>query len=76
MAARPPSLQDLARRKAKGPFKFPKFLPVNGPVEIEQFGFMVERDGSVLPGPIILSTEDGDIIFGNKVSVASQNFNS
>lgn len=76
MAAIPPSLQDLARRRAKGPFKFPKFLPVNGSVEIEQFGFMVERDGSVLPGPIILSTENGDIIFGNNVSVASQNFYS
>ena len=77
MAARPPSLQDLARRKAKGPFKFPKFLPVSGPVEIEQFGFMVERDGSVLPGPIILSTEDGDIIFGNILSVTTpQDFNS
>tara|TARA_R110002110_G_scaffold319084_4_gene531874 strand:- start:742 stop:975 length:234 start_codon:yes stop_codon:yes gene_type:complete len=77
MAARPPSLQDLARRKAKGPFKFPKFLPVSGPVE-EQFGFMAERDGIVLPGPMILSTEDGDIIFGNILSVVTnpQDFNS
>jgi len=76
MATRPPSLLDLARRKAKGPFKFPKFLPVNGAVSPEQFGFMLERDGNILPGPMILSTEDGDIIFGENLSFTTHNFYS
>ncbi len=65
MAARPPSLQDLYRRRAKKPFKFPKFTPVQGQPEIEQFGFVVEKNGHVIPGPIILTTENGDIIYGD-----------
>ncbi len=75
MAARPPSLQDLYRRRAKKPFKFPKFTPAQGHVqghaEKEQFGFIVERDGQILPGPIILSTESGDIIYGDDVALAN-----
>jgi hypothetical protein len=70
MAARPPSLQDLYRRRAKKPFKFPKFTPVQGPVVKEQFGFIAERDGQILPGPVILSTENGDIIYGEKIALA------
>jgi len=71
MAARPPSLQDLYRRRAKKPFKFPKFTPVQGHAEKEQFGFIVEHDGQILPGPIILSTESGDIIYGGDVALAN-----
>ena len=70
MAARPPSLQDLYRRRAKKPFKFPKFTPMQGAVK-EQFGFIVEHDGQILPGPIILSTESGDIIYGDNVALAN-----
>lgn len=69
MAARPPSLQDLRRRRAKKPFKFPKFTPAQGPVR-EQFGFMVESEGEILLGPVILSTENGDIIYGSKIALA------
>lgn len=69
MAVRPPTLQDLARRRAKKPFKFPKFTPARGSVEIEQFGFIAERAGQVLPGPVFLSTESGDIIFGDPVAL-------
>ena len=70
MAARPPSLQDLYRRRAKKPFKFPKFTPALGYAEQERFGFILERDGQILPGPIILTTESGDIIYGDKIALA------
>jgi hypothetical protein len=69
MAVRPPTLQDLARRRAKKPFKFPKFTPARGSVEIAPDGFILERDGIILPGPMILSTENGHIIFGDPVSL-------
>lgn len=70
MAARPPTLQDLYRRRARKPFKFPKFTPVQGAAEKVQVGFILERDGNILPGPKIITTESGDIIYGDKIALA------
>lgn len=69
MAARPPSLQDLYRQRAKKPFKFPVISALEYEQQ-EQFGFILEKDGQILPGSIILSTENGDIIYGDKIALA------
>ncbi len=65
MPITPPTLQDLARRKARGPFPFPKFTPVNAfnlPIPFQEVGLLVELNGAPFLPLTVITTEDDNIL--------------
>jgi hypothetical protein len=65
MPITPPTLQDLARRRKRGPFPFPKFTPVTyfdpGPQD-PVVGLLREINGNPFLPLTVITAENGDIL--------------